>query len=824
MSLRFTGFFIVLLTWMYQLPANAIAVGERVRLSSPSHVTSGAPNYSVAGSQPQNAQGVVIAGPAASVWWNVNFDSGTDGWVKSHVLVTVATNPAPSVQLSAAPVQIVRGSSSTLSWSSSHATSCTASGSTQFTGAVAVSGTRAVTPTASTMYSISCSGAGGSVSASTSVTVTAPTPTPTPSPTPTPTPSPTPPPTAQVLAFPTAEGFGKYAKGGRGGVVYEVTNLNDTGVGSLRACAEAMGPRTCLFRVSGEIAVSNSIRIRNPYITIAGQTAPGGGIMLTIRNTASVNYPLSIETHNAILRYVRIRPGPSQVKSDNVDALLVGGNTTHDVILDHVTMSWGTDETFNIIGNSGTTNYSGSANTYNISVQWSMIYESLRNSSHTSNNHSRSTYIGYGAQDISFHHNIIANSTRRNPNMGTTGQVDFVNNVIYNSGQLNGEIYNRHGTNNLNFVGNAVIVGPSTPKRSSMYALDLFLNQDLGTHKLYLKDNIDLNRVTNSGDERLVLDPKDWKYVKADPVGYGILSLAANSITGPEQAYKDVLAYAGAIKPTRDAADTRFVNEVSSCLGKIIDNPSEVGGWPALATGTAPIDSDKDGMPDSYESGKGLNPTNASDGNGDQDSDGFTNLEEYLNFLAGDDTGSLVGKASGPNPNPRCGFAISNHVPVGITRFDVQPRSVKPGQSVTITWNATSGSCKRSWHTGYDPLQINGSMTMVLDATTSFDLTCTENGRDDWVNVTAYATADGNIPKPGISLSASKLSVAKGETITLNWRATDAGECIASGAWSRIKTVAGQEPITVQNSGAYTLTCDGPGGQSNATVFVSVTP
>jgi pectate lyase len=629
----------------------------------------------------------------------------------------------------------------------------------------------------------------------------------------------------QTLAFPTAEGFGRHAKGGRGGDVYIVSNLNDSGPGSLRECAEASGPRTCVFSVSGEIVTLSRINVHNPLITIAGQTAPGDGIALTNRGGPNLSQPLFISADDAIVRHIRVRPGPSAQTSNNVDALLIGD--AKNVIIDHVSLSWGTDETLNVFGNGGVANALATPNTQNVTVQWSMIYESLRKSTHSNKNHSRSTLIGDGVQEVSFHHNLIAHSTRRNPNIGVVGQGDFVNNVLYNGAEYYGEAYNQNGTAHINWVGNIAILGPDTPKKSDRYSINLFANEPLATFHLYVRDNVDINRAGGAQDERLVVDPKDWFYVKTSPQGSGVLSLDAASISGPQQAYRDVLSFAGATRPARDAADARIANEVRGCAGGIIDNPSERGGWPTLLSLPAPADADRDGMADAWEAAKGLNPANAADRNGDLDGDGYTNLEEYLNELAGDHLGSDVGRGVGPAADPTCGAAIGPPVDVGVNIFRVDPPAVRPGESVTITFNGDGATCKKPWNPDLSPFLLKGTSVVVLNATTKFEFFCTRSNLTDQRSAIAFVTPDATIPKPAVTLAADKPAYDPGETVTLEWAtgtlaARVAGECLASGAWSGFKSVIGSESFAAEQSGDYGLTCSGPGGTGTASVSVIV--
>ncbi|MEO0878503.1 MAG: hypothetical protein AAFY22_02205, partial [Pseudomonadota bacterium] len=442
--------------------------------------------------------------------------------------------------------------------------------------------------------------------------------------------------TTNPLAFPTAEGFGKYAVGGRGGAVYVVSNLNDAGPGSLRECAEASGPRTCVFSVSGEIQTQSTIRITEPYITIAGQSAPGDGIQLTNRGTGNLERPLLIDTHDVIIRFIASRPGPPSAQTSNVDALTVSGQ---DIILDHLSLAWSNDEVLNIFGNRGILASAGSENTANITVQWSLIYEPLENAQHPSGAHSFGVLIDDGARDVTFHHNLIANSFRRNPNTSGIGQLDYVNNVTFNWARYAGEVYNRRGSTFLNWVNNIAIAGPNTI-RERRWVLNAFNNNDLADFAIHADGNIDYNRTAETLPGDISVDPKDHQFLSTTPVGYGI-SLASTSITDAQQAYRDVLAFAGmgAFRPQRDSSDQRVITGVQGCQGDIIDDPIEVGGWPTLQSTTAPVDADADGMADDWEVAEGFDPTDPNDRNGDQDADGYTNLEEYLNELAGDNLG-----------------------------------------------------------------------------------------------------------------------------------------------------------------------------------------
>ena len=233
-----------------------------------------------------------------------------------------------------------------------------------------------------------------------------------------------------VPAFPGAEGFGANAVGGRGGRVIEVTNLNDSGSGSLRAALETSGPRIVVFRVAGNIVLTSAIDIRDPYVTIAGQTAPGDGI--TLRNVPSnLKSPLIVRTHDVVVRYIRSRPGkpgPGTGGSDNLGAIKIFNdqpNQSYNVIVDHCSLSWGTDEMLSTF-----------YKTYDVSLQWNIVSEGLDCETDSFKCRSYGILVGEsGGHSVSVHHNLVAHVVQRAPRMRIDGVVDVVNNVVYNWNQ-----------------------------------------------------------------------------------------------------------------------------------------------------------------------------------------------------------------------------------------------------------------------------------------------------------------------------------------------------------------------------------------------------
>lgn len=418
-------------------------------------------------------------------------------------------------------------------------------------------------------------------------------------------------------AFPGAEGFGKYAIGGRSGRVIAVTNLNDSGPGSFRAAVTAKGPRIVVFRVSGTIPLKSQVKIENPYLTIAGQTAPGDGICIG-------NHAVKFNTHDLIIRYVRFRPGDTAgVEYDGFS-----GNGGGQVMIDHCSVSWGIDETFSI------------NKSENFSVQWCMVTESLYHSIHKKGNHG---YGGlWGGPGGTWHHNILAHHSSRNPRASgnvDSGLMDYRNNVVYNWGfnsAYGGELWPR------NWINNYYKFGPATERKVRRR---IFVQAD-ARGRMYLEGNYVWGFPETSKD--------NWNggidFSEDGDASESTLRVHEPYIVAPvrtqaaEDAFELVLKYAGA-SLSRDTVDSRIIDEIrtgTAQFGKtyagggkgIIDSQSDVGGWPELKSLPAPIDADTDGMPDDWEKSHGLDANNAEDAALDRDRDGYTNVEDYLNSLA----------------------------------------------------------------------------------------------------------------------------------------------------------------------------------------------
>lgn len=492
-------------------------------------------------------------------------------------------------------------------------------------------------------------------------------------------------PQAKIPAFPGAWGGGMYSFGGRGGKVIVVTNLNDDGPGSFRAACEEAGPRVVVFNVAGVIRLKDHLRIRAPYITIAGNTAPGDGVCIA-GNTVEV------ETHDVIIRHLRFRRGETD-PADRDDSL--GGNPIGNVIIDHVSTSWSLDENLSMYRHMYTPPAGGKdlkLPTVNITIQNSISSESL-----STFHHAFGSTIG--GLNSTFHHNLWACNTGRNPSVGMYGDFTFVNNVLFNW---------RHRTidggdhNSLyNIFNNYFKPGPGTPKTDVAFRLlkpESERNKYVVNHfgKAYVHGNVveGNERVTKDnwdGGVQPAVDSKEDKY-------QGFLRLAPNDpakareqvaalkfyveteedaikkirvdqpfphaqfpITSAKEAFDYVVANAGATLPRRDSVDQRVLEEVRTGVipprtiapttaqkakfygyqqkytdelpgyvaGGFVTDPSEVGGYPEYK-GTPYKDSDGDGMPDDWELAHGLNPNDPTDAIKDANGDGYTNIEKFI--------------------------------------------------------------------------------------------------------------------------------------------------------------------------------------------------
>lgn len=458
-------------------------------------------------------------------------------------------------------------------------------------------------------------------------------------------------PQSKLLAFPGAEGGGAYTFGGRGGKIYVVTSLADSGPGTLREACEQGGARIVVFNVSGIIKLKTPLIIRAPYITIAGQSAPGDGICVAGES-------VWLNTHDVIIRFMRFRRGATDVTRRD-DA--IGGNPVGNILIDHVSASWGLDENMSMyrhVYDPKDGSKPVKLPTVNITIQNSIFSEAL-----DTYNHAFGSTLG--GLNSTFMRNLWASNISRNPSVGMYGDFGFVNNVIFNwwnrsaDGGDNASFYS--------FINNYYKPGPITPagepisyrilkpesgrdKRfTSTFGKAYIIGNIVEGNEKVTKDNWDGGvQPETKGDKKKLLDS-----IRTNTP----LPMAKVSLIDAKQAYSYVLANAGATLPKRDAVDLRIVEQVKT--GKIahvedgklpakqsyvkrrleadsykkgiISDIAQVGGYPVYQ-GTPYLDTDKDGIPDAWEKKNGLDPKNPADAAKITKS-GYANIEVYLNSL-----------------------------------------------------------------------------------------------------------------------------------------------------------------------------------------------
>ena len=470
--------------------------------------------------------------------------------------------------------------------------------------------------------------------------------------------------TAQQPAFPGAEGFGMFTTGGRGGAVYHVTNINDSGAGSFRDACNKSGTRTIVFDISGTIFLKSELKLKNGNVTIAGQSAPGDGICIA-------NYPFVIACKNVIIRYMRFRLGNEALKINDTahegDGL--GGMDLENVIIDHCSVSWSIDECLSVYGSK------------NLTVQWCIASQSLNNAGHSKGAHG---YGGnWGGSGASYHHNLMCHHISRTPRLGprpstqTDERMDLRNNVIYN--WIDNGVYGGEGMN-VNIVNNYYKPGPETKsgtKNKRIAAIGIRTSEytkhntsspnqwDVMWHvwgDFYVDGNVNsknsdvtndnwtygiYNQIDNSSVDNTFTDATKDTIRLEKPILYEQVTTHSAA-----QAFTQVLDYAGA-SLHRDALDEVMVSDArngtttytgNGCKKGIINSQDDLKPanassdwtpWPSLYSTTAPLDTDKDGMPDEWERANGLNIDNADDGK-EKASNGYTHLENYLNSLVSD--------------------------------------------------------------------------------------------------------------------------------------------------------------------------------------------
>lgn len=455
----------------------------------------------------------------------------------------------------------------------------------------------------------------------------------------------------ELLAFPSAVGYGKHTIGGRRGQVIYVTSLADSGPGTFRAALEASGPRVVLFKIGGTITLTDNVLIRDPFITVAGQSSPGGGIL--IRGAG-----IQIQASEVILRHLRIRPGDNDYRdvngkinesNDTKDwdgiTILPNQESLSNIIIDHCSISWGIDEGIGI--------NDGGKSIYNLTVSNCIISEGLNDSHHEKGPHSKGVLINMAtnfdtnqhAYNITFYANLFVHNLQRNVMLSEGNEMEFINNLVYNFGR--GTILKPDSKASI--VGNFYKAGPDTRDQADVIpglggvknrGIQIILPNESGTASFYLYDNVGIGRDTESFPGVAEWD-EVWYFSEQAPSDSGTLAFMSESapreLSGikpwpAKQVPNKILPSCGATLPVRDEVDNRIVNEVKAGTGNIRDSQNQVGGYPNMDSGEQILDTDLDGMPDKWENSEGFDP-NEPDGTLDSNGNGYTNLEEFLNSL-----------------------------------------------------------------------------------------------------------------------------------------------------------------------------------------------
>lgn len=446
-----------------------------------------------------------------------------------------------------------------------------------------------------------------------------------------------PPAAGKPVAFPGAEGYGKYATGGRGGRVIIVSNLNDDGEGSFRKAVTAKGPRIVVFAVSGTIRLVTPVSIKGD-VTIAGQTAPGDGICLA-------DQPVTLGGDNIIVRYIRFRMGDRYQNKGMVNGSghddAFGGTRRNQIVIDHCSLSWSTDEVMSI--------YAGDSTT----LQWNIIAEPLNYSYHFETGDTDYEHHGFGGiwggRHFTAHHNLFAHCNNRNPRFDgirncPEENVDYRNNVIYNWGS--NSIYAGEG-GNYNIVNNYFKYGPSTNKAVRYRIVNPGKKDNppaipfgkwyvdgnyVDDSKMITRDNWLGVTIGNGGTEEDKKTVLLTKPLAAEPI----------PVQSATDAYEDVMQKAGA-SYKRDTMDQRIISDVRNRTGRFVDVQGgfphgtafelTIGAWPALQSLPAPADTDRDGIPDEWEKQNGLNPADPADASRTSLHVYYANIEVYINSV-----------------------------------------------------------------------------------------------------------------------------------------------------------------------------------------------
>lgn len=650
------------------------------------------------------------------------------------------------------------------------------------------------------------------------------------------------PPPGPQLAFPTAEGWGRFAKGGRGGKAYNINSLSRS-AGSGGSCNAGgcsggeitlsdcmtdrfgVGARTCIFRIGGLIDFSDNGTRKcercadaTPFLTVAGQTAPGDGIMIR-----GMEFGMS-NTHDIIVRHLRLRAGNTPFNDQGSMGTIGYTNPTHDVIFDHFSVGWAPDDTIESDG-------------WNFTFQWGIVSEGLGycqtlpepycDTSKAQGTDGGDDRTSQGEPvGVSLLHNYYAHMEKRLPIIGG-GRVQIVNSMIYNSGGSGIMVFFAQSGRNrgdLELVNNYWVSGPDNNNGHPWVTLLACGNgnncPEVQASRVYLSGNYhSLHRPDNSSPETDVIegDPPWDPQVVSTPFGDPFPPVPSQ--VSAQQAHTDLLARAGAyavagggMSPRRDLIDQRSIDSSAcglsgSCLAGYYPSgaydtqttdsyagpATDAHGWPTYNNGTPYPDTDGDGIADDWETAHGLNPTDAADGPA-LASNGYSNLENFINELAGD------GAPLGTPPS---------------VSLIATPSSITTGGSSTLSWTSTSvTSCSAPWTAS---TATAGSQSVSPTTTTTYTITCTDGTTS--VESSAAVLVAGI---PAVSLTAIPQSITAGDTATLSWTSTNVTSC--SAPWTASTATVGSQNVAPITTTTYTITCTDGTTPVTSNTTVTVTP
>ncbi len=549
---------------------------------------------------------------------------------------------------------------------------------------------------------------------------------------------------AQTPAFPGAQGGGAYSVGGRGGQIIEVTSLDDDGPGTLREALLTQVPRIIVFRVGGIIELESAIWISGDqysYVTIAGQTAPGGGILVSGQSSSESGIMFN-NAHDIVIRYLRGRKGYNANQQTQTGDPIVFANGVYNAIVDHCSVSWTSDQNMSV--------WSDSNPAHDITFQWNLFAEPL-------SSHPTSIIVGSGTDtegmlDIDIHHNLFITPGHRLPNFkAKRGRI--INNLAYNWGWRAAGF---SGGVEVDVIGNIYIKGPATMAQSYITEVLWRMGGDgqsggpLGDPSFYIVGNIGHTNTDPAADNWAMIsecegwdptgNPMSLTYRRDVPLDGGTFPITVHPTTILEDlllaecgAYRQLNGDGGWVH-NRDAVDIRLVEECRTRNGgQLPDTEEDVGGYPVISSGTPYPDTDGDGMADDWETAQGLDPNDPADGNQDADLDGYTNVEEFLNGLEAEPTNTPPTAA--PTATPAQGVT-----PLTV-QFSANASDVD-GQIVSYSWDFGDGTVS----TDTDP-------THTFVGVQDYQVTLTVTDNDDataaavvGVSVTDQTVGDGGLP------------------------------------------------------------------------------